>query len=271
MAEGSRNIQISYGTAGFRSNSNHLTSGMYSLMTRTAFYASLRARHLGKNIGIMITASHNPIQDNGVKLIDPNGYMVPTECEQELDKLVNELDDNEFDAFVRDTMSKISNSKESPSKTQSSSIIIIATDTRPSSPELLKHALKGCKLAFVTTEVFENHTTPQLHFIVRSSNEASMNEGYVSQFNGAINYSLELVPLENCLRYQPKLFIDCANGVGSLWIKKYFYKKNSAENDECVIDVELLNNDVSSHLLNFEVILFVLITKNCLSCIAFPR
>lgn len=31
---------------------------------------------LGAATGLVVTASHNPEQDNGVKLVDPSGYML---------------------------------------------------------------------------------------------------------------------------------------------------------------------------------------------------
>lgn len=37
----------------------------------------------------MITASHNPPCDNGVKIIDFNGHMLPQSCEPDLDALIN--------------------------------------------------------------------------------------------------------------------------------------------------------------------------------------
>lgn len=35
-----------------------------------------RSRLLGRTTGVMITASHNPVRDNGVKLVDPGGEML---------------------------------------------------------------------------------------------------------------------------------------------------------------------------------------------------
>jgi phosphoacetylglucosamine mutase len=45
-------------------------------------------------VGLMITASHNPEEDNGVKLIDPDGGMLDLSWEERATVLVNSNADN---------------------------------------------------------------------------------------------------------------------------------------------------------------------------------
>jgi len=47
---------------------------------------------------MMITASHNPGCDNGLKLVDPSGRMLAMECEEELTKIANGTEE-EFEKF----------------------------------------------------------------------------------------------------------------------------------------------------------------------------
>ena len=47
-------------------------------------------RSLRADIGVMISASHNPYQDNGIKLFGPDGYKLPDETEAAIEKKIDE-------------------------------------------------------------------------------------------------------------------------------------------------------------------------------------
>ena len=77
---------IQYGTAGFRTKADLLDHVMY----RMGLLAVLRSRVKGgAAIGVMITASHNPGPDNGVKLVDPAGEMLEAAWESIATKIAN--------------------------------------------------------------------------------------------------------------------------------------------------------------------------------------
>ena len=59
------------------------------VMYRMGALAVLRSKLKGAAIGVMITASHNPECDNGVKLVDPKGEMLEQEWESVATKLAN--------------------------------------------------------------------------------------------------------------------------------------------------------------------------------------
>ena len=50
----------------------------------------LLARSMRADLGVMISASHNPADDNGIKLFGPDGYKLSDEAEGEIERLVAE-------------------------------------------------------------------------------------------------------------------------------------------------------------------------------------
>jgi phosphoglucosamine mutase len=54
-------------------------------------------RSLAADVGLMLTASHNPYDDNGIKIFSPLGYKLEDEEEDELTRLIQETDLNTDD------------------------------------------------------------------------------------------------------------------------------------------------------------------------------
>src|SRR5947208_9434978 len=50
---------------------------------------AMLARSMRADLGVMISASHNPYDDNGIKLFGPDGYKLSDEVEQEIERLMD--------------------------------------------------------------------------------------------------------------------------------------------------------------------------------------
>jgi phosphoglucosamine mutase len=50
---------------------------------------AMLTRSMRADLGVMISASHNPYDDNGIKLFGPDGYKLSDKVEQEIEKLVD--------------------------------------------------------------------------------------------------------------------------------------------------------------------------------------
>ena len=54
---------------------------------------SYLTRKLKADAGIMISASHNPVKDNGIKIFSSNGYKLPDGVEEKLEELMENRDE----------------------------------------------------------------------------------------------------------------------------------------------------------------------------------
>src|SRR3954470_12416064 len=50
---------------------------------------AMLTRSLRADLGVMISASHNPFEDNGIKLFGPDGYKLSDETEAEIEALMD--------------------------------------------------------------------------------------------------------------------------------------------------------------------------------------
>ncbi|KAK9463528.1 uncharacterized protein V1516DRAFT_668006 [Lipomyces oligophaga] len=220
---------FTYGTAGFRMHADYLESVVY----RVGLLAALRSRNLdGSTIGVMITASHNPPEDNGVKLIDPQGEMLEASWEAFATKFANADSDVDLARAYLDLSESLNINLEKPAN------VVYARDTRASGPALaaaLKDGLTASGAAMTNYEVL---TTPQLHYIVKSINTASTptpygepNEmGYYAKLSDA--FAAVMADKGPAI-----VTVDAANGVGGTQLRKL-----ADSIDDKFLQINIVNN-----------------------------
>ncbi|GFW60042.1 phosphoacetylglucosamine mutase [Trichonephila clavipes] len=204
---------LQYGTSGFRDKASELTHVMYRMGLLSVLLSKAKN---GSTIGIMITASHNPEEDNGIKLCDPSGEMIDKEWENYATDLVNVSDDSLPDSLSMITCSSGIN-YDVPAN------VYLARDTRKSSEFLAKAAIDGVKALNGEVKDFGLLTTPQLHFVVYCKSHPEYGtpspEGYYKKLSNAFN-SLIVERKNKAKNYIPEVYVDGANGIGALKLKE---------------------------------------------------
>ncbi|XP_047659790.1 phosphoacetylglucosamine mutase-like [Tachysurus fulvidraco] len=229
-------LTLQYGTAGFRTTANHLDHVMF----RMGLLATLRSKKTKSTIGVMVTASHNPEEDNGVKLIDPMGEMVTPAWEGYATELAN-ADQEDLCSVLRDIIGK-----ESIDMSEAANVIT-GRDTRPSSENLSRAVLDGVSCLQGHSHDYGLVTTPQLHYMVLCRNTdgrygTATIQGYYEKLSKAFIELTKNAPKRT--NDQKRLLVDGANGIGALKIREIevFLKSE--------LLVELFN-DGSSGRLNY--------------------
>jgi len=211
--------KLVYGTAGFRDNNEVLDSTCF----RMGALAVLRAIRKGAPVGIMVTASHNPAVDNGLKIADASGGMLHASWEAHCTTLAN-CDDVE--AAIREIAAAEGLESALTTLQSCNASVFIGRDTRDSSPRLMEHCVSGIRAMGGTPIDLGVITTPQLHHVVYSFNRkeepwASV-PGYFDKISDAFLTLVEGAELP----IKAPLFIDCANGVGALHLDPLVAKLN---------------------------------------------
>lgn len=236
--------QYKYGTAGFRMKSDLLDGVTF----RVGLLAALRTRKLGsQTIGIMITASHNPPSDNGIKLVDPMGEMLEQEWEAYATKLVNCSSDQELVDTYKTLAAHLKVDLSSPGR------VIYGRDTRPSGHGLVIALSDALKVTDTEYTDYKLVTTPILHYLTRSVNTEGTPQAYgkVSETGYYEKFSEAFVRALRGKKVQGQLVVDCSNGIGGPKLEE-FVKYVSP--DKTGLNIKIVNNDVlRPEVLNLEV------------------
>ena len=203
-------FHFAYGTAGFRARADILGNVCF----RMGVIAALRSVSLhGRAVGLMITASHNPEQDNGIKMVDAEGEMLAAEWEPICTRIVNAESVDLLQQEIHHAVESMQIDLKA-----SSPHVICGYDTRPSALALTKAAEDG--LHVLGAHIFNAGlvTTPQLHFLVMESNMKNLELPLDAPPTVDMYYERLASSFVKFLAGTPfpvPIVIDCANGVGA--------------------------------------------------------
>ncbi|KAL3626576.1 hypothetical protein CASFOL_030125 [Castilleja foliolosa] len=208
--------KFSYGTSGFRADASILESTVF----RVGILAAIRSIQTRSVIGLMITASHNTVSDNGIKVADPSGGMLTQQWEPFADAVANASDPLSLIQLLDDFVKKENITLEGASPME----VLLGRDTRPSGSALVEAAKQGINsIVGVNATDIGVVTTPQLHWMVRAKNkgfEASENN-YYDQILTSFRCMLDYIPKGNYINnMNANLIVDGADGVGGEKLKK---------------------------------------------------
>nr|XP_043613787.1 phosphoacetylglucosamine mutase isoform X1 [Erigeron canadensis] len=206
-----KGTKLSYGTAGFRADASILSSTIF----RIGILAALRSLKTdGSVIGLMITASHNKVEDNGVKVADPSGGMLTQNWEPFADSIANAPDPHTLVQLITEFATK----ENIPLDGGKKAAILLGRDTRPSGEFLVEAAKQG--ISSIIGAVATDRgvvTTPQLHWMVRAINKGlkASELDYFDQLSCSFRCLIDLIPKKSGDNHSiGKLIVDCSNGVG---------------------------------------------------------
>ena len=238
-ANGSAPPWFSYGTAGFRTEATLLRSTCF----RAGAFAAARAMaHGGKTTGMVVTASHNPGRDNGVKLVEPDGGTLPMALERAAEMLANAGDDDAVAQIeaLREAAKRVEEEETPPpppsptTEEAKTPRVLVARDTRESGRALADETLAGVRAMGVEAVDCGIATTPQLHYYVLATNSGAPDSEHDYYARLAAGYAalteeeeeeededvetIERAPGSR-VDASPPLVIDCADGVGAQKLK----------------------------------------------------
>lgn len=212
MYERSVGIKYLYGTAGFRMNASLMPPVVYRVSMLAAALSS--SKYGGQAMGIMLTASHNPVADNGVKLVGPDGGMLSMEFEKVAEALAH-TPSHDLETKLREVFGEFDGAKGK---------VIVGRDTRPSGEQLLTAVQTGVKVFGATLLDIGLVSTPELHLATYKLNSnykskedfftpAALEISFISSLAAGF---LDVVEKDVTIAHaKRRIIVDCANGIGA--------------------------------------------------------
>ena len=247
----SKNEYYPYGTSGFRFNENVMIKLSEKIGKAIAYVIILLncQSPIKKNIGVMVTASHNVYTDNGIKLVDTNGDMIDSDMESLMEYIVNN-DNVDVSKYINDNFGIDINEIIIKYVSDKKVKFLIGNDTRRSCKDIITGIKRGID-SIIDAEYVDlgYRTTPELHILVLKYNEFTP---LIAQNE---KKSDELIPHKlssHYLRFLKYLifnyeivlndvFVDCANGVGAIAIGRMYYS------DLAEYRPNIINYDFDTH------------------------
>ncbi|ORM40282.1 Phosphoacetylglucosamine mutase [Babesia sp. Xinjiang] len=251
-------VDLDYGTCGFRgvvdTPPNHLDHVVYRCGALLAALPFLRnpkqLYHVTKveegsqcvrsnehnqpplAAGAIITASHNEASENGIKLLEGNGYMIDSSWEATFTELVNFHGDWSNLVFGLMQTHRLGPVRRNCVEYR----ILIGHDTRASSPHLstlFKAGVEAMAAALMlertTCVELGVVTSPTVSFLLKNGILFSVNDReYVEALKDAFNDTLDTLVALGHVKGSLKtdrhrsLFYDCSYGVGGCVVYKFF-------------------------------------------------
>mmetsp|Transcript_13862 Transcript_13862/g.28238 ORF Transcript_13862/g.28238 Transcript_13862/m.28238 type:complete len:601 (-) Transcript_13862:54-1856(-) len=219
--------EYSYGTAGFRYEASLLPC----VFVRMGIFSALRSASLGgEEVGVMITASHNPEPDNGMKLADSHGGMLDADWEAHAVSLANAPTSKQA-LVLMDTLIQYAKGHHPTKDGKSPKMVVhVGRDTRSHSPQLAALVIRAARAMGATVIDHGLVSTPMLHHFVMHANGHLLPNIIPQRCNESGYYETMALSYAALLRTgggrerlstTSKLVIDGACGIGALKIEKF--------------------------------------------------
>jgi phosphoacetylglucosamine mutase len=208
-------------------------------------FSALRSASLGgEEVGVMITASHNPEEDNGMKLADSNGGMLDAAWEEHAVSLANAPNSKEAMVLISTLTRYIKGKYPQKNGGLPKMVVHVGRDTRSHSPGLAKLVVRAALAMGATVIDHGEVSTPMLHHFVMHANghllpgiipQRCNESGYYEIMAFSYAALLRTGKLDGVggkrLANTKELVIDGACGIGALKIDTFrkIFGKLSAE------------------------------------------